>query len=49
MPASINELIGTLYEAFSGKTELLDAVITDDWDDIPLGLARSPAAPGRGP
>ena len=42
MPASINNLIGPLYEAFNGKPELLDAVLTDDWDDIPL-------VPGQGP
>jgi hypothetical protein len=35
MSTSITALIGSFYEAFSGKTELLDAVITDDWDDIP--------------
>jgi hypothetical protein len=27
----------TFYEAASGKPELLDAVLADDWDDIPLG------------
>jgi predicted ester cyclase len=42
MSTSINTLIGTLYEAFSGKPELLDAVLADDWDDIPL-------VPGQGP
>ena len=49
MSTSINNLIGIFYEAASGKTELLDAVITDDWDDIPQGPARSPAAPGPCP
>jgi hypothetical protein len=47
MPASITELIGSFYEAARGKPELLDAVLTDDWDDIPLG--PRPAEPGRGP
>jgi len=47
MPASVNNLIGPLYEAFSGKPELLDAVLADDWDNIPL--ARDRAAPGRRP
>jgi len=42
MPASVNNLIGPLYEAFSGKPELLDAVLADDWDNIP-------PAPGQGP
>ena len=47
MSTSITELIGSFYEAFCGKTELLDAVLTDEWDDIPLG-PRGAAAPGRG-
>jgi hypothetical protein len=46
MPSSINELIGTFYEAFSGKPELLDAVITGDWDDIPLGPGQEPGRAG---
>jgi len=49
MSTSISNLIGSFYEAASGKPELLDAVIIDDWDDIPWGPAKSPAAPGRGP
>jgi predicted ester cyclase len=43
MSTSINNLIGTFYEAASGKAELLGAVITDDWDDIPLGPGRAGA------
>ena len=46
MPASINKLIGTFYEAASGKAELLGAVITDDWDDIPLGPGQEPGRAG---
>jgi predicted ester cyclase len=46
MPASINNLIGTFYEAFSGQAELLDAVLTDDWDDIPLGPGQEPGRAG---
>ena len=46
MSTSINELIGTFYEALSGKAELLDAVITDDWDDIPLGPGQEPGRAG---
>jgi predicted ester cyclase len=49
MPASITELIGSLYEAFGGKTELLDAVMTDDWDDIPLGPGQEPGRAGIRP
>jgi steroid delta-isomerase-like uncharacterized protein len=46
MSTSIAALIGSFYEAFSGKTELLDAVITDDWDDIPLGPGQEPGRAG---
>jgi predicted ester cyclase len=46
MSTSINNLIGTFYEAASGKTELLDAVIADDWDDIPLGPGQEPGRAG---
>lgn len=46
MSTSITELIGSLYEAFNGKTELLDAVIADDWDDIPLAPGQEPGRAG---
>jgi predicted ester cyclase len=46
MSTSINDLIGTSYEAFSGKPELLDAVLADDWDDIPLGPGQGPGRAG---
>jgi len=46
MPTSINSLIGPLYEAFSDKPELLDAVLADDWDNIPLGPGQGPGRAG---
>ena len=46
MSTSTNELIGTLYEALSGEAELLNAVITGDWDDIPLGPGQEPGRAG---
>jgi predicted ester cyclase len=46
MSASISDLIGTFYEAASGKPELLDAVIADDWEDIPLGPGQEPGLAG---
>ena len=46
MPTSINKLVGTFYEAANGKPDLLDAVITDDWDDIPLGHGQEPGRAG---
>jgi hypothetical protein len=46
MSTCIDNLIGTFYEAASGKAELLDAVMTDDWDDIPLGPGQEPGRAG---
>jgi predicted ester cyclase len=46
MSTSIDELIGTFYEAFSGQPELLDAVLAEDWDDIPLGPGQEPGRAG---
>jgi predicted ester cyclase len=42
----INKLIATFYEAASGQAGLLDAVITEDWDDIPLGPGQEPGRAG---
>ena len=46
MPTSINDLIDSFYQAFGGKPELLDAVLTDDWDDIPLAPGEQPGRAG---
>lgn len=47
MSTSTDELVGTFYEAAStGKPGLLDAVIADDWDDIPLGPGQQPGRAG---
>jgi hypothetical protein len=46
MSTSITELIGTFYEAASGKAELLDAPIMEDWDDIPLVPGQEPGRAG---
>ena len=46
MPTSISNLIGIFYEAFSGQPELLDAVLTEDWDDIPLVPGEEPGRAG---
>ena len=35
-------MIATFYRAFAGEPDLLDQVVTPDWQDIPL-------APGQGP
>jgi predicted ester cyclase len=46
MSTPINSLVATFYEAVSGKPELLDGVITDDWDDIPLAPGQEPGRSG---
>jgi predicted ester cyclase len=46
VPTSISKLIDTLYEAFSGNVELLDDVLSDDWDDIPLQPGQEPGRAG---
>ncbi len=46
MPTSIDKLIGNFYEAVTGKPELLDAVLAEDWDDIPLGPGQEPGRAG---
>jgi predicted ester cyclase len=46
MSTSITELIGSFYEAVSGKTELLATVVADDWDDIPLAPGQEPGRAG---
>ena len=46
MSTSISNLIGTFDEAASGKPELLDAVRTDDRDDIPPGPGQEPGRAG---
>ena len=46
MSTSISNLIDSFYEAASGKPELLDAVLTEDWEDIPLGPGQEPGRAG---
>ena len=46
MPAFIDELIDTAYEAFNGKPELFDGVLSEDWDDIPLQPGQEPGRAG---
>jgi predicted ester cyclase len=46
MSTSIDSLIGTFYEAAGGKPELLDAAITDGWEDIPLAPGQEPGLAG---
>jgi predicted ester cyclase len=46
MERSIDELVRTFYQAFSGEPELLDDILADDWDDIPLGPDQAPGRAG---
>jgi predicted ester cyclase len=39
--ASVQATLNTFYRAFAGEPDLLDQVVTPDWQDIPL-------APGQG-
>ncbi|KAA0920583.1 ester cyclase [Streptomyces apricus] len=49
MTRTIEDLIGTFYAAFSGKPELLDDIVAEDWDDIPLGPGQDPGRAGAAP
>ena len=46
MSTPIERLIGIFYEAASGRAELLDSVITDDWEDIPPGPGQEAGLAG---
>jgi predicted ester cyclase len=46
MSTYVNSLIDTFYEAAAGEADLLDAAITDDWNDIPLGPGQEPGRAG---
>ncbi|MFB7597024.1 ester cyclase [Streptomyces sp. NPDC056160] len=49
MTRTVEDLIGTFYEAFRGKPELLDDIVADDWADIPLGPDQAPGRAGATP
>ena len=46
MPDPLHQLVATFNRAFSGDTDLLDRVVTPDWEDIPLNPGQGP---GPGP
>jgi ketosteroid isomerase-like protein len=46
MTGSIDELITRFYDAFSNKPELLDDILTEDWDDVPLSPGQQPGRAG---
>lgn len=44
------EAVKTLYRAFSEKNpDLVDSILADDWDDIPLGPGQEPGPQGIKP
>jgi len=49
MPKSLDQLIATFYRAFTGETDLLDEVVTPDWEDIPLNPGQGPGPDGIKP
>jgi len=49
MPDSLQHIVETFYRAFSGDTDLLDGVVTPDWEDIPLGPGQQPGPDGIKP
>lgn len=42
-------LIDGLYRAFTGEPELLDQVVSPDWQDIPLAPGQGPGPAGAKP
>lgn len=49
MPTSIDHLVTTFYRAFAGEADLLDEIVTPDWEDIPLGPGQGPGPEGIKP
>jgi len=49
VPDPLQQLVETFYRAFSGDTDLLDGVVTPDWEDIPLGPGQAPGPAGIKP
>lgn len=41
--------VETFYRAFSGRPELLDEAVTEDWRDIPLAPGQAPGREGMKP
>jgi len=49
VPDPLHQLVETFYRAFSGDTDLLDEVVTPDWEDIPLSPGQEPGPDGIKP
>jgi len=46
---SLNHLVETFYRAFSGDTDLLNEVVTPDWEDLPAAPGQPPGPDGIKP
>ena len=49
MATSLDQIVATFYRAFCGETDLLDTVVTADWEDIPLNPGQGPGPDGIKP
>jgi len=49
VPDPLHQLVATFNRAFSGDTDLLDGVVTPDWEDIPLNPGQGPGPDGTKP
>jgi len=49
VPDPLHQLVATFNRTFSGDTDLLDGVVTPDWEDIPLNPGQGPGPDGIKP
>lgn len=49
VPAQIRATIDTFYRAFAGEPDLLDSIVEQDWQDIPLAPGQTPGRDGIKP
>jgi len=49
VPDPLHQRVATFYRAFSGGTDLLDGVVTPDWEHIPLNPGQGPGLDGIKP
>jgi len=49
VPDPLHQLVATFNRAFSGDTDLLDRVVTPDWEHIPLNPGQGPGPGGTKP
>jgi len=49
VPDTLHQLVATFNRTFSGDTDLLDRVVTPDWEDSPLNPGQGPGPGGAKP